>query len=241
MGMLALALVFALGSLGVAYAAWTDSIVVTGTVETGTVDIDIAGCSSTFVYKVPGAPDTGWGLETVYHYIYGNVDFPPPGGTLIASAVSTYSFDPDADIATMTFTNIFPCIDFKADVLLEYVGTVPAKIEFAAISADDPMDEVIQALWDLGEISKDGDPMTEGDGIWIDAYVSTDDGNNWTYYDDLFGIQLHQGDFVRIILHAHIPQITDEPGNPLDQSNIGDISLDFSGSVNVIQWNEFLE
>ena len=83
-GVLALALVIALGALGVSYTFWTEELYIDGTVYLGTLDIDITGVSSTFAYKVPGAPDTGYGPETVVHYVYGETDpFPPAGGILI--------------------------------------------------------------------------------------------------------------------------------------------------------------
>ena len=60
-GLLCLALVLALGTLGVGYAMWSDTITITGTVNTGSVDLDIMKCSNTWVWKLipvePGDPD----------------------------------------------------------------------------------------------------------------------------------------------------------------------------------------
>jgi len=52
-GLIAIAIVLALGALGIGYAAWTDVITITGSVNTGSVNLDITGVSSTFDYKVP--------------------------------------------------------------------------------------------------------------------------------------------------------------------------------------------
>lgn len=229
-GVLALALVIALGALGVAYAAWTDSVYIGGTVNTGTLDIDISGVSSTFVYKVPGAPDTGFGPETVVHYVYGATDLEPPvGGTLISSAVTVADNTPDADLATMTFSGLFPDIDFIADLELEYLGTIPAKVQVAEIYADDPGDTKLAALWTLGKVTK-GDPIRYG--AWIDGELSVNDGYDWTYIDDPLGLQLHKYDLVHVTLHVNLPE--EEQFQNL-------VNLGFTGIVTVIQWNEYEE
>ena len=50
-GILALALVMAIGALGVGYAAWTDTIYINGTVNTGSVDLNVTELSSTEIWK----------------------------------------------------------------------------------------------------------------------------------------------------------------------------------------------
>jgi len=227
-GVLALALLIALGALGTAYAAWTDTVYIGGTVNTGTLDIDIAGVSSTFVYKVPGAPDTGFGPETVVHYVPGAVDHNPPGGgTLIASAVTVADNTADADTATMTFSGLFPDIDFVADLLLEYVGTVPAKVQVAEIYATDDPGNKLESLWALGKATKGQDPRY---GAWIDGELSVNDGTDWTYIDDPLGLQLHKYDLVHVTLHVNLPE--EEQFQNL-------VDLGFTGIVTVIQWNEY--
>ena len=51
MGLMFLALVIALGGVGAAFAAWTDTLTITGTVNTGNVDLEIKYLSATYVYK----------------------------------------------------------------------------------------------------------------------------------------------------------------------------------------------
>ena len=230
MGALALAMVIALGALGVAYTAWTDNVYIKGTVYTGTLDIDITGVSSTFVYKVPGAPDIGYGPETVVHYVYGETDpLPPVGGTLVASAITVADTTPDADMATITFTGLFPEIDFWADVELEYLGSVPAKVSVAEIFANDTSDTVLAALWQRGKDTKD-DPVRYG--AWIDGEISINDGISWTTVDDPLGLQLHRFDLVHVTLHIRLPQ----EAQFQNLSNLG-----FTGIVTVIQWNQYEE
>jgi hypothetical protein len=229
-GVLALALLIALGALGTAYAAWTDTVYIGGTVNTGTLDIDIAGVSSTFVYKVPGAPDTGFGPETVVNYFPGAVDLDPPtdpGTTLIASAVTVADNTPDADTATMTFSGLFPDIDFVADLELEYLGSIPAKVQVAEIYATDDPGNKLESLWALGKATKGQDPRY---GAWIDGELSVNDGTDWTYIDDPLGLQLHKYDLVHVTLHVNLPE--EEQFQNL-------VDLGFTGIVTVIQWNEY--
>lgn len=69
---ISLALVLALGALGVSYASWTDKVTITGTVKTGNLcfSIDqgtigeVSNCYGTPIYTFPGATpgpgDTNW-------------------------------------------------------------------------------------------------------------------------------------------------------------------------------------
>ena len=236
-GALALALIMALGALGVAYSAWTETLYINSTVQTGTLDIDVAGCSSTFVYKVPpggtevhlvypdGTEKHFYPNGTEVHRVYGSFD-PSPLGTLIASAVTLPSLLPDADSATMTFTGIFPCIDFRADVQLEYVGTIPARVSVAKIYANDTGDTTLNALWALGVTSN------HTYGAWIDGELSTNTGLSWTPIYDPLGLQLHQGDMVHVTLHVHLPE-----GSQYD----GLSGLGFTGLITVVQYNMYEE
>jgi hypothetical protein len=242
-GLLALALVIALGSLGVAYAAWTDTVYVSTAVQTGTLDINIYAVSSTFVYKVPGAlekvqpnPDEGVEvyLDTVVHYVDGSVDPSPytpdtdPPGQLVAKAVTTFdNGNDDPDTATMTLTGLFPCIDFQTDLYLEYGGTVPAIVSVATITPDDPTDEVLTALWNLGKATKD---TANPEGIWLDGLLNRNDGQGWVEILEPEGLQLHRFDQAHITLHVHLPQ------NP-DYENLS--NLQFTGLITVVQWNEY--
>jgi hypothetical protein len=245
MGLLALALVLALGTLGVAYAAWTDSVYVRGTVNTGTVNINPNGSSSTFVYKVPAGttahyfiPEEDPSGEEVFIYPNGTqVNYvdgadeqnAPAGGLLVATAVTTFNNGAsDADTATMTFTGLFPGVDFKADVKMFYVGTIPVKVALATVldpaKAQDP---TIAALWQMGETTK-GDATRYG--IWMEAeYTPDDGGTSTTFNDPPLGLQLEQWDHLTITVHARLPE----------DPTYANKSVSFSGTITVIQWNEY--
>lgn len=124
--------ILALAGIGVGYAAWTDTITVSGTVNTGNVDIDIEYLSSTYVWK-----DVSEHSMQVIHVVKDTLgavmwkdnDWVPDydEDILVASAETTYAGD---DQITVTINNIFP-LDNKcyiADVFLHYDGSIPVKI-----------------------------------------------------------------------------------------------------------------
>jgi len=231
-GVLALAMLIALGALGTAYAAWTDSIYVQGTVNTGTLDIDVAGVSSTFVYKVPGnPPEPPSNLpEIVVHYVFGQTDpEPPAGGALIARAVTVPDTSTDSDLAYMTLAGLFPGVDFWADVELEYLGSIPATISMAEIHAIDDPGNKLDSLWTLGRDTKDPLVYPVRYGAWIDGEIKPDGSSTWAYVDDPLGLELQQFDMVHIALHVRLPE----------GPEYENLSLEFAGTITVIQYNEY--
>jgi hypothetical protein len=238
MGLLALALVLALGGLGVAHAVWTDEVYLEGTVETGTLDVAIMGCSSTFVYK------TSTDNITVC-YVDGSDEPSPSPGTLVAKAVTTYdNGGNDEDTATITFEGLFPEVDFQADLQLQYLGTVPAKVSAAEIFPSnvdpdpdirDTKDAILAALWQLGTETKDEPDPNDRYGAWVDGVLQPFSGGEQEISNPL-GIQLHQEDTVHITLHVRLPQ-TNPPGFDYDLTNLD--NLLFTGKITVIQWNEY--
>ena len=233
-GLLALALVLALGALGVGYAAWTDEVYLEGAVETGTLDINIMGCSSTFVY-------TNTDDDVLIYYVTGSdkpVDV-PDGYTLVAKAVTTYdNGGNDEDTATITFEGLFPEVDFQADLQLQYLGSVPARVSAAEIfpSNNDPdKDNLLAALWQLGTNTKDEPDPNDRYGAWVDGVLQPFSGGTQEISDPL-GIQLHQEDTVHITLHVRLPQEPPE-GFEYDLTNLD--NLLFTGKITVIQWNEY--
>jgi hypothetical protein len=233
-GLLALALVISLGAMGVAYSAWTDEIYIDSTVYTGTLNIDVRAVSSTFAYKVPGAQglvtpvedEVVVYLDTVVRYVDSSVDpepYTPPAGYLVASAVTTFDNSVDEDWGTMTFSGLFPCADFQADMYLQYNGTVPGIVDVAVIYPDTE-NALLTALWNLGKATKDTDnPM----GIWLDGCIDRNDGNGCVKIAEPEGLLLNRLDRVHVTLHAHLPE----------GSDYDNLTLGFTGIIDVIQWN----
>jgi hypothetical protein len=230
MGLLALALVLALGALGVAHALWTDEVYLEGAVETGTLDINPISKSSMFVYKHPVTKDI------IIDYPVSEAN-PPTGYDTIAGAEAMFwNTSGDLDQAQIDFWGLYPEQEFKADLGLIYCGTVPAKVSVATIDdpeSQNPTDELLVELWDLwkyGDEDKNYDPHEYG--IWIDGYhITTDSPPEETYYDsdDLLGVQLHLMERLDLTMHVLLPNDTDYK----NKYNLG-----FSGIISVIQWNE---
>jgi len=175
-GLLALAIVLALGALGIGYAAWTDTVTISGTVNTGTVDLQVTDYSGTWAWKVPGAANGELVITTE------NV---APANALTPAVAYGYAAQGGTpDEIVVTFDNLFPCIDFQADATLTYVGTVPVKIN--------------DISWNFGDDAWIGALIASGD-IYATA-------RNAAGEVVLEGYQLHQNDTVHLVLHIHIPQ-----------------------------------
>ena len=147
-----MALVMALGALGVGYAMWSDTVTIDGTVKTGSVDIVVEELSSTYVYKVIN-PE-GYQMPDLSTEIYRsmicwsvNSVASPPGNAplplddelvagddllLVASAVTAEAAGGDDQVLEMTFDNLFPTTNCNivGDVVLHYIGTIPAHVAY---------------------------------------------------------------------------------------------------------------
>jgi hypothetical protein len=166
-GLLVLAMVLALGALGVGYAMWSDTIYIDGTITTGSVDIDIEGTSDTYVYKVMDE----YGDLNAGDILCSDEAIDNAALLYVASAVTTANISEDVETVTMTFDNIFPtACNITADVLLHYVGSVPAHVK-------------------MSDITWTGDNMT--DYVMMQWRLSEDDGNSWVTICDPELLQLH--------------------------------------------------
>jgi predicted ribosomally synthesized peptide with SipW-like signal peptide len=216
-GLLCLALVLALGALGVGYAAWTDTITISGTVNTGTLNIDPVLFSSTYIYK-----DTD--NETMaYYYVVKDAageihcdcwdPFQPANTVLVASAVSTPGAD---DEVNFDYDGLFPCETLVCDVVLHYDGSVPAKVnEIDWTFSGDQGGDWITPL------------VTSGDVV---GYARMFDPETHTTGDVVVeGTQLHECEYVVVWLEFHLPQ--DE--TLMNRSGSG------SCTIEVVQWNEY--
>ena len=219
-GLLALALVLALGALGVGYASWTDSVTIDGSVNTGTLDLQIQSVSETWVYKVVCV--NGYGGAPFEGYYVSDTKLDEPDCLLyVGSAQTSYTTNPD--VITVTFDNLFPDVDFVADFVLHYVGTVPVKVNVATLT---PETNPLMKL--MGEAEASGNEY----GMWIDGKLSKDGGTNWEDWDLVEGVQLHNCYLLKINIHVLLPQ---------DNSYKGLDNQTFSGEIEVIQWNKYPE
>jgi len=161
-GLICMALVLALGALGVGYALWWDEVTIEGTVQTGSVEISINATSETYVYK---------------NLITSEIEMSPVplvGGNLlfVASAtVEDVSVPGGAKKVKMTFTNIFPTEEpISADVVLHYTGSIPAHVVLLEDDVDPAIAPYLIQTW----------LMQDASGAWVPTQI---DGIQLHYCD----------------------------------------------------------
>ena len=236
-GLLALAIVLALGALGVGYAAWTDTITINGTVNTGTLDIDAVYFSGSDIYK-DLTPGTTYGDTVTYFWVKdaaGNLKWSSGTVPALSYKVASAEAHPTAsvdDSVTITFTDAFPSDALVADVIIHCDGSVPA-IVTADVNSTDP---ILNWLWDNEFITVKAQ--------WV---AITDPGGtglftNYQTCGEIVGpIQMHYCDYAKIWLYLDLPQADDPKldGSPYTQDSFMNLSgLSFTGSFDAIQWNE---
>jgi hypothetical protein len=227
-----MALVLAMGTLGIGYAAWTDTITIDGTVNTGSVDIVIKEVSSTFVYKVeneqPAEPGDPVDEMVIVHqrknmrggggltWSVVNVPAIPADGILIASAVAT---SPGDDEITITIDNAFPLPDgeLRADFLLHYDGTIPVKVQVSDLGFTDTDGDANDLAEDVVIKYYEWDEATQTQGAEIPLWAA--------------GEQLHQCRYILVVVSCDLSEQDD-----LDMGQSGVID----GKIEVIQWNKYV-
>lgn len=211
-GLLTVALVLALGSLGIAYAAWTDEVHVHGSVATGTLCWQIDTCrilDST-------APQNFGGDYPTDHPDYtcnpGFVHEPGKGRFwLLDKNVAWGECDLSADGKTLTVTlhNAYPCYFNEVGFYVWNCGTIPLRVDHVLINGE-------HKLTQIGYVSLD----LSGDGV--------DDFE--IQYGDNFGVQIHPGEFspAEFSFWMHVLQ-------PAPQDDV----LTFTIEVVAVQWDGY--
>jgi len=134
-GLLCLALVLALGALGVGYALWWDEVTIEGTVQTGTVSIEIVDQKSN---DPAGSMDPADGHQPLGDGYWGGL-FPnntPPNasgnwtwyGTLYDKDVASCECVFGADWMTITMSGVYPSYGPDVAFAVQNLGTVPVNI-----------------------------------------------------------------------------------------------------------------
>jgi hypothetical protein len=219
-GTIFFASIFALAGLSISYAGLTDVITVYGTVNTATVEIEIESFSGTLIWKIwncgttpPTWPQDLTVNETNEIAIFKG-DINDTTQSMIEALFTGYCeyelvsyakgrattasdpLNPNTGLpydGIIEFHNLFPCIDYTADIMFHYTGTIPAKVKD------------IQEVW-TGEYAwlPDG---TYGD--WFEylefygqMYSSLLHGSKPLQLND----QLHYCDRIKYEVYIHIPQ-----------------------------------
>jgi predicted ribosomally synthesized peptide with SipW-like signal peptide len=226
-GLFVLAIVLAIGALGVGYAAWTDTIHINGTVNTGDLDINAEYFSGTEVWKDVDA-DTAferfWVEDADGVVMWESMARPTDFEKylLVASAYAKYAGDDEVDIV---FDNAFPYDDLTADVIIHCVGTVPVIVD-ADIATEDPM---LAWLWDNGYV--------DVKARWV---TITPDSWSISFGEEINGpVQMHDCEYVKLWLSLDLPQEEELDGTGFTAADFMDKDWAFTGHFYAIQWNEY--
>ena len=214
LGAIFLVSVLALAGVGIGYAAWTDTLYIEGTVNTGSVGWEFTDYSGTWVYKDHDDDScyvSSWNISEELMQQWNK--------ELIAYAEAYEGIDDHH--AIVVFDNLFPCIDFVADLEITYTGTVPGKINALG-------------FYDLNTYPENYWP-DDDDEIAIDQYTTIeiwvyDAAGYQIYYGVPYcGLQLHEGYTIYAEMTIHLPQ----------DNSLMDLSGEFGVFAEVIQWNEY--
>lgn len=163
-GLLSLALVLALGSLGIGYAAWTDTLTITGTVATGDLDWEFAGA--------PGQSDAGVDQNVFFTLESWN-------WVLMDKDVASTSVEfTDNHTLTVTIDNAYPYYANHISFVVHGLGSIPLRIWKVNFLVNDSVVETIYEGDQYIYLDLDGDTFADLE-IWWGSY---------------FGLQLHAGD-----------------------------------------------
>ncbi|RLE40776.1 hypothetical protein DRJ16_06895 [Candidatus Woesearchaeota archaeon] len=218
----------ALAGIGAGYAAWTDTIYIKGTVNTGTVDLNVVAYSGTWVYKVYphdiftwhgwANPKTGEPMDDIDLLISEQFN----GAEKYELIAYATAYKAGNDKVQVVWYNLFPCIDFWVDIVFHYDGSIPARI---ATTTDY---KIIKGQEWIGQLEADG-----GLNAWC---YRTEDPTPYIkpdlmpkYEEVWIGYQLHQCNYFKLDIWAHLPQ------DPYYMGKSGKAVA----QIEVVQWNEY--
>lgn len=215
-GSLFLVSILALAGIGVSYAGFFDEIYVSGYVETGTVTLELEDYSCTWVWKWWNDNNEDgvfinhdWCddmMDEAEVLAYCNSEFGADYVMPVAWANSSLVAGTDDEVY-VSFENIFPCIDFVADFVFHYTGTIPAKIDNPTINFAADFPEILKQY-----VVVEFYEFDEATGAIGSALV-------WP-------VQVHFCDYIYVKVIIHLAQ------NNLLQG----LSGDFDFTLTAIQW-----
>jgi hypothetical protein len=232
-GLLCLALVLALGALGVGFAHWSQTITIDQTVTTGEVEVGVFGVA-TDPAEVEGKDICT--VTVTNGYISAGVGGPvTPGNNgaikfrkdlpdgSIASALypaGTYDF---FESTTIAIDSYYPSLTILEDFVITNGGTIPVKLQ-VNLTVNDP-DGVYDHL-DLSAVRV----WKESGGTWTELYASSGKANVELPKLEvaLEGIQLEGCETILIWLDKHLQQ-------EAPQGKSASMTLTVTG----MQWNMY--
>jgi hypothetical protein len=215
-----MALVLALGTLGVAYAHWSQTLTINEVVNTGKLEVGI---------RDAGTNDPGPALNEPNGMVHpdtsANGTNDPGYGKNVAAAYSdndgTWLFNKDNedyyDSVTETIVNAYPSYSATITLVFANNGTVPVKAEEVVIVPGLLTEFVEVTAW---EIRDAGGVYASGSGLQALA-------------DALKGYQLDPCNTVEVDITKHVLQNGSETQNLLPM----DATITLSETVKWTQWN----
>ena len=220
-GILCLALVMALGALGVGYAAWTDTVFITGTVSTGEACVEfVPRLASSDPCTNPANPgDPNWVSldETAGPCFSGGLTYPIEPKDVACTTV-TKTAD---DTVEVVITNGYPCYAVEVTLHAENCGTVPMIAKAVVLTYTDATG------------TEQSITLTDGGCYYIDGVTQYEYPDDWGHVLQLMwvnntGTQREPGGIWEDSLLIHVLQ----PANQND-------SYSFTITREYIQWDEY--
>jgi hypothetical protein len=145
-GILALALVLALGSLGVGYAAWIDTLYIEGTVNTGVVCCKYVPVAFTLDdnFDALGDPTLSYdwtsavGMGATTRHVYGtwpDEGLPKDVGSSNATIIGE---ECNEDTILVLLDNVYPCYFTTVTTHIINCGTIPVRLSEPTLTYPDP-------------------------------------------------------------------------------------------------------
>jgi len=211
-GLLCLALVLALGTLGVGYAAWTDTVVMEQTVNTGTLEVGIFAVQQHTEEKDICTVDV----------THGAFKFDKEVAPVPVSALFPAGLYPFYESATIAIGNFYPSFYILEDFVIGVGGTVPVRLKVTPTILDpNGVYDNMTISWSIWKISEGVDELlVSGSGV-ATAQIAAIVGR-------LEGLQLHGCDVIIIYLDKYLEQTAPQGA---------DASLTLS--VEAIQYNKY--
>jgi len=178
-GIIALTLVLALGSLGVGYAHWSDQLYVEGTVKGGEL---MVGFTEILLNETHVDPTTGDKVPGEYlDKDVGEVTYVLEGRR---ECVHTGKYGYEGVLVTIT--DAYPCYQAHITFVVENLGTIP--VIFEGVTITDPTDELTY--------DPDLEALVDADGVEI---INFD-------FVNLIGVQLDYCEDTKAEVDVHIKQ-----------------------------------
>jgi hypothetical protein len=185
-GLLCLALVLALGALGVGYASWTDTITIFGTVNTGEVCVyftcpwsqsDTSDPSPPYLVE-DGAPASSLDWNATQEGVNFNDGVVQTNKNVGWTVIDCSGTEPAT--ATLTFNNVYPCYFNHIGIGIKNCGTVPVKLDHVIFR--DASGAPIGTLTDEGYLSFDlsGNEIDDFEVIWGDNFGDQLETGSWS-------------------------------------------------------------